>query len=211
MKKDVLLSPSLLSADFSDLGAALRTIARNGGSLVHIDVMDGHFVPPVSYGQPVIASLRPRTNLPFDVHLMVERPETCIPSFISAGADYITFHIEASAHADRCFQMIHEAGKKAGIALCPATPVSAVEHLLPFADIVLVMTVNPGWGGQKLIPYTIEKVSRLADIQKEKGFGYLISVDGGINAETLPSVVKAGTDIIVSGSAFFKGNLNWEK
>ena len=211
MKKDVLLSPSLLSADFSDLGAALRTIARNGGSLVHIDVMDGHFVPPVSYGQPVIASLRPHTNLPFDVHLMVERPETCIPSFISAGADYITFHIEASAHADRCFQMIHEAGKKAGIALCPATPVSAVEHLLPFADIVLVMTVNPGWGGQKLIPYTIEKVSRLADIQKEKGFGYLISVDGGINAETLPSVVKAGTDIIVSGSAFFKGNLNWEK
>lgn len=211
MKKDVLLSPSLLSADFSNLGAALRTIELNGGSLVHIDVMDGHFVPPVSYGQPVIESVRPCTELPFDVHLMVERPESSIPLFIAAGADYITFHLEATAHADRCLQMIHEAGKKAGIALCPATPLSAAEHLLPFADIVLVMTVNPGWGGQKLIPYTIEKVSQLADIQREKGFKYLISVDGGINAETLPAVVQAGTNIVVSGSAFFKGNLNWEK
>ncbi len=176
---------------------------------MHIDVMDGHFVPPISYGQPVISSIRPCTALPFDVHLMVERPEQCIPSFIDAGADYITFHIEATSHADRCLHIIHEGGKKAGIALCPATPVGAIEELLPYINLVLVMTVNPGWGGQKLIPYTLEKVRRLAEIQKEKGFPYLISVDGGVNASTVSSVLEAGTDVVVSGSAFFEGKLPW--
>ena len=211
MKKNVLLSPSLLSADFGNLGDALRMIENGSGSLVHIDVMDGHFVPQVSYGQPVIQSVRGRSSLPFDVHLMIEKPELSIPSYIEAGADYVTFHIEATSHADLCIQLIHNAGKKAGIALCPGTPLSAVEELLPFVDLVLVMTVNPGWGGQKLIPYTVEKVRKLADIQKEKGFDFKISVDGGVNSQTLSSVLEAGTDIFVSGSAFFKGTLNWSK
>ena len=172
--------------------------------------MDGHFVPQVSYGQPVISSIRKCTKLPFDVHLMIERPENSIVSYIESGADIVTFHIEATCHADRCVQLVHNAGKKAGIALCPATPLSAVEELLPFVDLVLVMSVNPGWGGQKLIPYTIEKIRKLADIQREKNFKYLISVDGGINQETLEDVLEAGTDIVVSGSSFFRGNLEWE-
>ena len=211
MKKNSrFLSPSLLSADFSDLNSAFKFIEEKGSSFVHVDVMDGHFVPQVSYGQPVISSIRKCTKLPFDVHLMIERPENSIVSYIESGADIVTFHIEATCHADRCVQLIHNAGKKAGIALCPATPLSAVEELLPFVDIVLVMSVNPGWGGQKLIPYTIEKIRKLADIQREKNFKYLISVDGGINQETLEDVLEAGTDIVVSGSSFFRGNLEWK-
>lgn len=211
MKKNSrFLSPSLLSADFSDLNSAFKFIEEKGSSFVHVDVMDGHFVPQVSYGQPVITSIRKCTKLPFDVHLMIERPENSIVSYIEAGADIVTFHIEATCHADRCVQLIHNAGKKAGVALCPATPLSAIEELLPFVDLVLVMSVNPGWGGQKLIPYTIEKIRKLADIQREKNFKYLISVDGGINQETLEDVLEAGTDIVVSGSSFFRGNLEWK-
>ena len=209
--KTKLLSPSILASDFSRLGEDIKFIEENGGDMVHIDVMDGHFVPPVTFGQCVIESIRKCTKLPFDVHLMVEHPENSIDSFIKAGADYITFHIEATNHADLCIQKIHEAGKKAGIAICPSTPVSALEEILPLVDLVLVMTVNPGWGGQKLIPYTVGKVKKLADIQKEKNYAYLISVDGGINSETLPGVIEAGTDIVVSGSSFFRGNLRWEK
>ncbi len=211
MKKNSrFLSPSLLSADFSDLTSEFKFIEEKGSSFVHVDVMDGHFVPQVSYGQPVISSIRKCTKLPFDVHLMIERPENSIVSYIESGADFVTFHIEATCHAERCVQLVHDAGKKAGIALCPATPLSAVEELLPFVDIVLVMSVNPGWGGQKLIPYTIEKIRKLADIQREKNFKYLISVDGGINQETLEDVLEAGTDIVVSGSSFFRGNLEWK-
>ena len=209
--KTQILAPSLLSADFADLKGEILKIEQNGGSLVHIDVMDGHFVPPVSYGQPVISSIRKCTKLPFDVHLMVEKPESCIPSFIQAGSDCITFHLEATNHADLCLDMIHKAGKKAGIAICPATPVFMLENLLPFADIILVMTVNPGFGGQKLIPYTVQKVRALADIQREKGYKFLISVDGGINPSTVNSVLEAGTDIVVSGSSFFSGELKWER
>ncbi len=210
MKTKRYLSPSLLSADFGNLADGLRLIEEKGSSFVHVDVMDGNFVPQVSYGQPVISSIRKYSKLPFDVHLMIEKPENSIMSYIDAGADWVTFHIESTNHADRCVQMIHEAGKKAGVAICPATPVSAIEELLPFVDLVLVMTVNPGWGGQKLIPYTIEKVKELADIQKEMDFKYLISVDGGVNQETLGNVLDAGTDIVVSGSSFFRGNLEWK-
>ncbi len=209
MKENKYLAPSLLSADFADLKGALKLIEDKKSSYVHIDVMDGNFVPQVSYGQPVISSIRKCTSLPFDVHLMIDRPENSIPSYIDAGADWVTFHIEATAHADRCVQLIHERGKKAGVAICPATPVCAIEELLPFVDLVLVMSVNPGWGGQKLIPYTVDKIKKLADIQKEKGLGYLISVDGGVNENTLKSVLDAGTDIVVSGSSFFRGNLQW--
>ena len=210
MKTKRYLSPSLLSADFGNLADGLRLIEEKGSSFVHVDVMDGNFVPQVSYGQPVISSIRKYSQIPFDVHLMIEKPENSIMSYIDAGADWVTFHIESTNHADRCVQMIHEAGKKAGVAICPATPVSAIEELLPFVDLVLVMTVNPGWGGQKLIPYTIEKVKKLADIQKEMDFKYLISVDGGVNQETLGNVLDAGTDIVVSGSSFFRGNLEWK-
>lgn len=210
MKTKRYLSPSLLSADFGNLADGLRLIEEKGSSFVHVDVMDGNFVPQVSYGQPVISSIRKYSKLPFDVHLMIEKPENSIMSYIDAGADWVTFHIESTNHADRCVQMIHEAGKKAGVAICPATSVSAIEELLPFVDLVLVMTVNPGWGGQKLIPYTIEKVKKLADIQKEMDFKYLISVDGGVNQETLGNVLDAGTDIVVSGSSFFRGNLEWK-
>ncbi len=209
--KQVMLSPSILSADFYNLSVALKQIEDEKASLIHIDVMDGHFVPPITYGQPVIKSLRSRTSLPFDVHLMVEKPESCIASFIEAGADFVTFHCEATNHADLCVNLIHKAGKKAGIALCPATPLSFVEHLLPLVDLVLVMTVNPGWGGQKLIPYTVNKVRSLADIQKEKGLGYKISVDGGVNEQTLAPLLDAGVDIVVSGSSFFSGKLKWTK
>lgn len=208
--KTPCLSPSLLSADFYDLKSALNLIEEKGGEAVHIDVMDGHFVPPVSYGQPVIASLRKHSKLIFDVHLMVEKPEHCIESFAEAGADFITFHIEATDHADFCINRIHSLGKKAGIAINPATPVSTLKHVLPLADLVLVMTVNPGWGGQKLIPYTVDKVRELAQLRKESGAGYLISVDGGINSKTVKSVLDAGTDIVVSGSSFFNGELEWK-
>lgn len=210
MKKNKFLSPSLLSADFANLSQAIKLIEEKNASFVHIDVMDGHFVPQVSYGQPVISSIKKCTKLPFDVHLMVENPENSIQSYIDSGADFVTFHFEATNHVDRCIQIIHENGKKAGIALCPATPVSLLDEVLPYIDIVLVMTVNPGWGGQKLIPYTVNKVKKLADIQKEKNYNFKISVDGGINQNTLSTVLEAGTDIVVSGSSFFKGELQWK-
>ncbi len=207
--KTPMLAPSILSADFSNLGQAVEMIEKNNGSLVHIDVMDGSFVPEITYGQPVIRSIRPFTKLPFDVHLMVNNPENHLESFAKAGADYLTFHIEATNHSHRLVQMIHEMGKKAGVAVCPGTPVSALLEIAKTADIILVMTVNPGWGGQTIIPSCVDKVVELKKLREEKGYNYLISVDGGINSSTLDSVLKAGSDIIVSGSAFFNGSLNW--
>ncbi|MCR4949094.1 MAG: ribulose-phosphate 3-epimerase [Treponema sp.] len=207
--KTPILDPSLLSADFSDLRSEMKKIENNAGSAVHIDVMDGNFVPEITYGEPVIRSVRKLTKLPFDVHLMVEKPENHIKSFADAGADWITFHYEATSHAHRVVQMIHELGKKAGVAICPGTPVSALSELLNSADIILVMTVNPGWGGQKIIPSCVEKVAALKKIREENGYGYLISVDGGVNNDTLSSVLDAGTDIVVSGSSFFNGTLKW--
>lgn len=208
--KTPILSPSLLSADFSDLKVAVKQIEDNHASAVHIDVMDGIFVPEITYGQPVVRSIRKLTNLPFDVHLMVEHPENQINSFIEAGADWITFHIEATSHAHRLVQLIHEKGKKAGIAINPATPISVLSEILEIADIILVMTVNPGFGGQKLIPSCVKKISELKKIRDEKKYNYLISVDGGVNSQTLKLVLDSGVDIVVSGSAFFNGSLNWQ-
>lgn len=204
-----MLAPSLLSADLADLKGALKTIETNGGKVVHIDVMDGCFVPQISYGQPVVQSLRPYSDLPFDVHLMVEHPEQQVESFAAAGADWITFHHEACVHSHRLVQRIHDLGKKAGISIVPSTPVSALEEILGYVDLVLVMTVNPGFGGQKLIPSCVKKISELVRIREEEGFDFLVSVDGGVNAETLSSVIDAGADVIVSGSAFFTGKLKW--
>ena len=203
------LAPSLLSADFSSLENAIKQIEENGGSVVHIDVMDGQFVPEITYGQPVVRSIRKLTKLPFDVHLMVEDPEKQIDSFVDAGADWITFHYEATNHAHRLIQMIHERGKLAGVSICPGTPINLLSEILKCADIILVMTVNPGWGGQKIIQSCVEKIAELKKIREEKGYNYLISVDGGVNSQTLESVKSAGADIIVSGSAFFNNTLKW--
>ena len=202
------LAPSLLSADFSNLEKAVKQIEDNKGTVVHIDVMDGQFVPEITYGQPVVRSIRKLTKLPFDVHLMVMNPENQIEPFAKAGADWITFHYEATAHSHRLIQKIHELGKKAGIAICPGTPVSVLEEILPDVDLVLVMTVNPGWGGQVLIPGCVKKVELLKKIREEKGYKYMISVDGGVNKNTLPVVISAGTDVVVSGSSFFKNELD---
>ena len=207
--KNQILAPSLLSADFAALGNEIKKIEDNNGGAVHIDVMDGSFVPEITYGEPVIRSIRKLTKLPFDVHLMIEKPEFHIDSFAQAGADWITFHYEATNHAHRVIQMIHEKDKKAGVAVCPGTPVAALSEILPCADIILVMTVNPGWGGQKIIPSCVEKVAQLKKYREEHGLNYKISVDGGVNNETLSSVIDAGTDIVVSGSCFFNGSLKW--
>ena len=172
--------------------------------------MDGIFVPQISYGQPIVASIRPLTKLPFDVHLMIEHPENQIESFVQAGADWITFHQEAAVHCHRIVQQIHGFGKKAGISIVPSTPISALYEILEYVDLVLVMTVNPGFGGQKLIPSCVKKITELVQFRKEYGLNFKISVDGGVNEETLPLVVNAGSDIVVSGSAFFQGKLKWE-
>lgn len=202
------LAPSLLSADFSSLENAMKQIEENKGTVVHIDVMDGQFVPEITYGQPVVRTIRKLTKLPFDVHLMVNNPENQIESFAQAGADWITFHYEATAHSHRLIQKIHELGKKAGVAICPGTPVSVLEEILPDVDLVLVMTVNPGWGGQVIIPSCVKKVEVLKKIREENNYNYMISVDGGINKNTLNSVISAGTDVVVSGSSFFKNELD---
>lgn len=207
--KNQILAPSLLSADFADLGGEIKKIENNNGGAVHIDVMDGSFVPEITYGEPVIRSIRKLTKLPFDVHLMVDKPELHVASFAEAGADWITFHFEATNHAHRIIQMIHEKGKKAGVAVCPGTSLSILSEILPCADIILVMTVNPGWGGQKIIPSCVEKVAELKKYREKHGLNYKISVDGGINNDTLKSVIDAGTDIVVSGSCFFNGSLKW--
>ncbi|MGI5106365.1 ribulose-phosphate 3-epimerase [Treponema socranskii] len=206
----IRLSPSLLSADFANLKAALALIEQKHSGSVHIDVMDGSFVPQISYGQPVIASLRKHTKLPFDVHLMVEHPELQVDAFADCGADWITFHIEGTVHVHRLIERIKSLGKKAGIAFVPSTPVSALSEILPFVDLVLVMTVNPGFGGQAFIPSCVKKIEALAAIKKEKNLSFDISVDGGVNKVTAPLVIGAGADILVSGSAFFKGEFDLE-
>lgn len=209
--KNTMLAPSLLSADLADLKNALKLIENNGGTVVHIDVMDGRFVPQISYGQPVVQCLRPLTSLPFDVHLMVEHPEEQVESFAKAGADWITFHHEACVHSHRLIQRIHDLGKKAGISIVPSTPVSAISELLEYVDLVLVMTVNPGFGGQKLIPSCVRKICELVQIRDKLNLDFMISVDGGVNSKTLADVLDAKVDVIVSGSAFFTGELKWPK
>lgn len=197
------VAPSVLSADFSDMGGAVRLIESSGADWVHLDVMDGRFVPNLTFGPKMAADLRSATRLPFDVHLMTLEPENLIPSFIQAGVEWITFHVEATIHAHRHIDSIKKSGLRAGISIVPSTPLSTIEELLPFVDLVLVMTVNPGFGGQTLIPSCLEKVRRLAALRSESGLDYRISVDGGINKETAPAAVSAGADVLVIGSAFF--------
>jgi len=207
MNKPYLLAPSLLSADFSALGDAVKHIAENGGDWIHVDVMDGHFVPNLTLGAPVVGALRPLTALPFDVHLMVDNPQDHIEPFRLAGADWLTFHVEAVVHAHRLIGSIRDAGMRPGISLVPSTPVSMLRELLPLVDQVLVMSVNPGFGGQRMIFSSLDKIRLLKKIKQESGFSYIVSIDGGVNDETLPDVVAAGADVVVSGSAFFSGTL----
>ena len=205
-----ILSPSILAADFTNLGESLRFIESKKATWVHIDVMDGSFVPNITFGQPVVAALRKISTLQFDVHLMIENPQLHIDTFAEAGADWITFHYEAAVHHHRIIQHKHSLGKKAGISIVPSTPVSALEDILPFVDLVLVMSVNPGFGGQTLIPRCIEKIAQLNELRMKNGYGFRLSVDGGINNKTIGMAVGAGADVIVSGSSFFSGALEWK-
>lgn len=205
--KNYILAPSLLSADFANLGNAIKLIEEKKGGFVHIDVMDGSFVSQITFGHPVIKCIRPLTDLTFDVHLMIDHAERQIESFAEAGADYITFHCENTQDIKAVIDKIHACGKKAGLSIKPKTPVSAIQQYLSDIDLLLVMTVEPGFGGQKIIPECVNKVSELVELRKKHNLDFKISVDGGVNENTIQSVIDAGADVIVSGSAFFSGRL----
>lgn len=201
------LSPSILAADFSRLGEQIHKLDEAGAQYVHIDVMDGMFVPSISFGMPLMKSIRPCTDRIFDVHLMIEEPVRYIDDFAEAGADLITVHAEACKHLDRTIEAIKEKGLLAGVAINPATPLSAIEWVLPKVDMVLIMTVNPGFGGQKLIPYTLDKVRALRAMIEKADLKIDIEVDGGINLENVTEAMDAGANIIVAGSAVFRGDV----
>ena len=199
----VMIAPSILSADFTRLGEEIRKADEAGADMIHIDVMDGHFVPNISVGQEVVRGIRKATGLPFDVHLMIEDPDRYLSDFVNAGADMITVHLEATSHLYRTVQWIKESGKKAGVSINPATPVWSLENILSEVDLVLVMSVNPGFGGQCFIPQSIDKIRTLKRTIRERGLDVLIEVDGGVKIDNAREIADAGADILVMGSAFF--------
>jgi len=202
-KPDIKLAPSILSADFARLGEQVVEATKAGADYIHVDVMDGRFVPQITIGAPVVAAIRKWTDLPLDVHLMIEAPERHISQFADAGADIITVHIEACSRIQQLVPAIKELGVKAGVSIKPETPVDALKEVLPSLDLVLVMTVNPGYGGQPFIESTLDKIARLRAELDEKGLAAELEVDGGINAETAPRVVRAGARVLVAGAAVF--------
>ena len=197
------LAPSILSADFAHLADAVRAAAEGGGTIIHVDVMDGHFVPNLTIGPPVVMSLRKVTHLPLDCHLMIENPDQFIPDFAAAGANWISVHQEACCHLDRTLHLIKDHGCLAGVVINPATPVAAISEVLGIVDYVLVMSVNPGFGGQKFIASTLNKMRQLAEVRSQRGLSYRIEVDGGVSLDTVADVVQAGAEILVAGNAVF--------
>ena len=199
------IAPSILSADFSRLYEEIRAIEEGGATVLHVDVMDGHFVPNITIGLPVVRSLRKVTEMTIDTHLMITEPGRYAVEFVKAGADMVSVHVEADVHLNRTLAAVREAGGKAGIAINPATPLVALEEALPYADFVLLMSVNPGFGGQKFVPTSKDKLRRLRRMIDERGLNVRIEIDGGIDAENISEIVEAGAEIIVAGSAVFGG------
>jgi ribulose-phosphate 3-epimerase len=202
------LAPSILSADFARLGDDARAAIEGGAQLLHVDVMDGHFVPNITIGPPVVSSLRKAVTVPLDVHLMIENPDQFIPAFVDAGADWISVHQEACIHLNRTLELIKSHDVKAGVVLNPATPVQTLGEVLDIVDYILVMSVNPGFGGQKFIPGSLEKVRKLGTMRNAKGLDYRIEIDGGVSLNNVAEIAKAGAEILVAGNAVFgKGNV----
>lgn len=199
----IKIAPSILSADFAKLGEEIKEVERGGADYIHVDVMDGHFVPNITIGPLITEAIRPITDLPLDVHLMIENPDTYIPAFIEAGASIITVHQEACPHLHRTLQLIKAGGVKAGVVINPATPVEMIKEILPIVDMVLVMTVNPGFGGQSFIHEVLPKIAKLDQWRKEHHYTYEIEIDGGVNAETAKLCTDNGADVLVAGSAIF--------
>ena len=197
------LAPSILSADFARLGEQVRAACEGGASLIHVDIMDGHFVPNLTIGPPVVKSLRKVTDLPLDSHLMIENPDEFIPVFADAGVNWISVHQEACVHLNRTLHLIKSHGCQAGVVINPATPVETLVEVLDIVDYVLVMSVNPGFGAQQFIPSTLHKMRRLAEIRSQRGLQYRIEVDGGVALDTVADVVQAGAEILVAGNAVF--------
>ena len=197
------LAPSILSADFARLAEQVQAASEGGASLLHVDVMDGHFVPNITIGPPVVKSLRKVTELPLDCHLMIENPDQFIPSFADAGADWISVHQETCVHLNRTLDLIKSQGCRAGVVINPATPVATLTEVLDIVDFVLVMSVNPGFGGQKFIPASLHKIARLAALRAERNLSFRIEADGGVALDTVQQVVRAGAEVLVAGSALF--------
>jgi ribulose-phosphate 3-epimerase len=206
LEQAIEIAPSILSADFAHLAQEIEKVERAGADVLHLDVMDGHFVPNLTIGPPVVSSIRKITRLPLDVHLMVQNPEQLLDAFIQAGANWISVHVEADAHLDRTIHFIQEKGLRGGVAINPATSLSSLDEILPWVDYVLIMTVNPGFGGQEFIPSTLKKIRRLKDSIVSNSYKTRIEVDGGIGPDNLDSILTAGAEIIVAGSAVFSSH-----
>ncbi|MDN3014799.1 ribulose-phosphate 3-epimerase [Paenibacillus sp. BSR1-1] len=202
----VKIAPSILSADFSKLGEEILAVEKGGADYIHVDVMDGQFVPNITIGPLIVEAIRPITKLPLDVHLMIENPDQYIEAFAKAGADYITVHVEACRHLHRTLQAIKSFGVKAGVVLNPATPVETIQHIIGDIDMVLLMSVNPGFGGQKFIPEVLPKIRKVKEMAEQKGLNIEIEIDGGVNPETAKQCIEAGANVLVAGSAIYNEN-----